>query len=86
MKKLMIAASAAALLATSSLAALADEITGSITSIDVMAGTLTLDDGQTYKLPAETDAAALQVGEQVTIEFEAEANGELMATSVEPAA
>ena len=48
MKKLMTAAAAATLLAASSFAAFAAEVTGSITSIDVAAGTITLDDGKTY--------------------------------------
>lgn len=67
MKKLMIAASAAALLAASSFAAFAAEVQGSITSIDAAAGTVTLDDGNTYVLPADFDVAALSQGEKVTL-------------------
>jgi hypothetical protein len=46
MKKLMIAASAAALFATMSIA-FAAEATGVISSVDATAGTVTLDNGQT---------------------------------------
>ncbi len=84
MKKLMITASAAALLAASSFAALADEAMGSITSIDTSANTVTLDDGNTYALPASTDSASLQVGEKVKIEYSKDSSGKLMANSVEP--
>ena len=52
MKKLMTAAAAAALLAASSFAAFAAEATGAITSIDVAAGTIVLDDGKTYVVAA----------------------------------
>ncbi|MEX0853183.1 MAG: DUF1344 domain-containing protein [Bauldia sp.] len=86
MNRLMIAASAAALLAASSLAALADEVTGAITSIDVAAGTVMLNDGNTYLLPAEVDAAALQVGARVKIIYDKNADGTMTATEVEPAA
>jgi len=86
MKKLMIATSAAALLAASSFAALADEATGSITSIDTSAGTVTLDDGNTYMLPQSMDSAQLQVGEKVKIEFQQDNSGQLQASSVEPQA
>ncbi len=86
MKKLMITAGAAALLAASSFAALADEATGAITSIDTSAGTVTLDDGNTYMLPQNMNAAQLQVGEKVKVEFQKDNGGQLQASSVEPAA
>lgn len=86
MKKLMITAGAAALLAASSLAALADEATGAITSIDMSAGTVTLDDGNTYMLPQDMNAAQLQVGEKVKVEFQKDNGGQLQASSVQPAA
>ncbi len=82
MKKLVIAAGAAVLLAVSSLAALADEASGSITNIDATAMTVTLDDGNTYLLPADVDATSLQVGEKVTVEFSKDANGNMAATAV----
>lgn len=85
MRRLMIAASAAALLAASSLAALAAETSGAIASVDAGAGTVTLDSGQTFILPPGLDAAALQVGENVTITYEVSADGKMMASAVAPA-
>lgn len=85
MKKLMIAAGAASLLAMSSLAALADEAQGAITAVDPTAMTITLDDGNTYVLPASVDAASLQVGAKVIIEYTKGADGKMAATSVAPA-
>ncbi len=85
MKKLMIAAGAASLLALSSLAAYADEAQGSITSVDPTAMTVTLDDGNTYTLPASVDAASLQIGEKVTIQYSKDADGKMAATTVMPA-
>ncbi len=82
MKKLVIAAGAAVLLAMSSFAALADEASGSITNIDETAMTVTLDDGNTYKLPADVDPTSLQVGDAVTIEFDTDADGNLVASAV----
>ncbi len=67
MKKLMTAAAAAALLAASSFAAFAADVQGSITSIDAQAGTVTLDDGKTYTLPANFDVASLKPGEKVML-------------------
>lgn len=85
MKRLMIAASAAGLLAASSLAALAAEASGAIASVDTSAGTVTLDSGQTFILPAGLDAASLQVGENVTITYEQSADGQMQASNVAPA-
>ena len=85
MNRMMIAASAAALLVASSLAALAAEATGTITAIDPTALTVTLDGGQTYALPASVDAATLMtVGAKVKITYD-EADGKNTATAVEPA-
>jgi Cu/Ag efflux protein CusF len=84
MKKLMIAAGAAALLAVSSLAAYAAEATGSIKSVDAAAMAVTLDDGKTYSLPAGFDAASLKAGAKVKITYD-EANGKMTATAVVPA-
>jgi Protein of unknown function (DUF1344) len=84
MRKLMIAAGAAAMLAASSMAALAAEANGAIQSIDADAGTVTLADGSTYKLPAEFDAATLQVGQDVTITYEEGADGSMAASAVTP--
>jgi hypothetical protein len=85
MKKLMIAAGAAALLAASSLAAFADSASGTIQAVDPAAMTVTLDDGNTYKLPAGFDAASLKVGGKVNIEFSKDAGGANAASAVTPA-
>ena len=85
MKHLMIAATAAGLLAASSLAALAAEASGAIASVDTAAGTVTLDSGQTFILPSGLDAASLQVGENVTITYEESADGKMQASNVAPA-
>ena len=83
MKKLMIAAAAAALLAGSSLAALAAEVNGSITSIDATARTVTMDDGKIYTLPADFDAASLKQGDKVKLTVD-DADGKTI-TKVEAA-
>ena len=83
MKKLMMAATAAALLAGSSLAALAAEVNGSITSIDATAKTVTMDDGKIYTLPADFDAATLTQGEKVKLTVD-DADGKTI-TKVEAA-
>jgi Cu/Ag efflux protein CusF len=85
MKKLMITAGAAALLAASSFAAFADEVTSSITAVDATAMTVTLEDGKVYALPQDFDVATLTQGEKVKITFE-EVDGKLQITAVEPAA
>jgi len=83
MKKLMIAASAAALFATMSIA-FAAEATGVISNVDATAGTVTLDNGQTYALPASVAAADLKVGAKVKITYD-DAGGKMTATAVAPA-
>lgn len=85
MKKLMLATSAAALLAASSFAALAAEANGAIASIDASAGTVTLDSGQTFILPDGLDAASLQPGESVTITYDESSDGKMTASQVTPA-
>jgi len=84
MNRLMIAAGAAALLTASSLTALAAEASGTIASVDSSEGTVTLDTGETFTLPATVDAAALQVGQQVTVTYE-ETDGQMTASDIVPA-
>ena len=84
MRKLIIAAGAAAMLAASTAAGFAAEAKGAITAIDPAAGTVTLADGQTYKLPAQFDAASLQVGQDVTITYQQGTDGSMTATDVTP--
>jgi hypothetical protein len=64
MKKLMLAA---AILAASTFAAFAADVSGAVKSIDAAKMTVTLDDGKTYTLPAGFDATTLKVGEKLTI-------------------
>jgi hypothetical protein len=45
---------------------------------------VTLADGQVFKLPAAFDAAALQVGADVTITYEEGADGSMEASAVTP--
>jgi hypothetical protein len=84
MHKLMVALTAGTMLAASSVAALAAEASGAVSSIDTTAGTVTLDSGETFVLPAGFDAASLQVGDQVSITYEDE-GGQMKASEVTPA-
>jgi Cu/Ag efflux protein CusF len=83
MHKLMVAAGAAVLLAASTIAAIAAEATGAITSIDTAANTVTLEDGKVYVLPTGFDAASIKVGDKVKVTFD-EADGKMTATEVVP--
>jgi hypothetical protein len=84
MRRLLVATSAAALLAASSFAAYAEDAKGAVQSIDTTAGTVTLADGQVYVLPEGFDAASIAVGDEVTITYEAGADGQMTATVVTP--
>jgi hypothetical protein len=84
MRKLMIAAGAAAMLAASTISSYAAEATGTVQSIDPVAGTVTLADGSVFKLPAQFDAAMIQVGADVTIIYDEGADGAMEATAVTP--
>ena len=65
MRKLMVAAGAAALLVASTIAAIGAEATGAITSIDTAAKTVTLEDRKIYVLPTGFDAASVKVSDKV---------------------
>jgi hypothetical protein len=84
MRKLITMAGAALVLAASSLAAVADGTSGSITAVDATANTITLDNGQTYVLPTGLDPLALKVGQSVSVRFIEEDGGKLKATQVVP--
>jgi hypothetical protein len=86
MKQLIVAASAVALLAASSLTAVAAEATGTIVSIDAAAGTVTLDDGKVFRMPAAVSPASLMPGQKVKITFQEQVGGLLAASAIEPAA
>jgi hypothetical protein len=70
MKKLMIAAAAAAVFATFSFSALAEEATGTIESLDSATGLVTLDDGKIFKMPTTIALATFKSGQKVKITFE----------------
>ena len=90
MKKAMIAAGAAGLLAASSLVAVAEEVNGLITAIDANAASVTLSDGKVYFLPQSLaslwfkvgEPAKFQVGENVIITFTRDSDGKMMASDV----
>jgi hypothetical protein len=84
MRKLMVALSAGTMLAASSFAALAEDASGAIASIDPDAGTVTLASGETFVLPEGFDSASLAVGDQVTITYEESDSGKMQATEVMP--
>jgi hypothetical protein len=86
MNRLIAAATAAALIAASSLSAHADEATGMITAIDTAAATLTLDTGETFVLPSPVVAASLAIGQEVTVTYQESSDGTLTALEVAPGA
>ncbi len=62
----------------------AQEVTGTIKSIDQNAKTVTLDDGQTFRLEQSVKTADLKTGDKVNITYSGSGNN-MMATSVKPA-
>lgn len=71
-----------ALLAASMTVAFAGEASGSITAVDAGTMTMTLDDGQTYKLPEGFDVSLIGEGMTIALAFD-EANGEKLITDME---
>ena len=63
-------------------AASAADDEGVISSIDREAGTITLDNGNSYKLPVEFDMDALQEGMQILLAYD-DVAGEKMVTDME---
>ncbi|MDN2567937.1 DUF1344 domain-containing protein [Aquibium sp. A9E412] len=61
--------------------ALAADTEGQITAVDQDAMTITLADGQTYKLPAEIDMSAIEEGMEVVIAYR-ELDGVLQITDM----
>lgn len=72
MRKLLVPAAAAALLATSALtfAATPQHTTGTVKAYDAKAQTLTLADGSVYALPKVFKNPGLKAGERVSINWE----------------
>lgn len=67
MRRLLIALGA---LAAMTIAAPADQIEGKITAIDAEKQTITLEDGKTYRLPAEFDASAIEEGQTILFAYD----------------
>jgi Cu/Ag efflux protein CusF len=80
MMRILIGAVAATLLIST--AALAGQTEGLIKEVDKDTLTLTLDDGKTYKLNAETDLDALKPGMDIVIAYD-ETNGENVITDMQ---
>ena len=72
MRKLLVPAAAAALLATSALtfAATQQHSTGTVKAYDAKAQSLTLADGSVYMLPKTFHDPGLKAGEKVSIDWE----------------
>jgi hypothetical protein len=79
MKSLLIAAALSAALPFPSFAA---NVTGLIGNVDAFSRTVTLWDGQTYRLPQSVQPAAFRVGDGVAIEYSADVNGLLVASVI----
>lgn len=65
-----IAISALTALLLASAAAFADQAEGTIQSVDGEKLTITLENGETYKLPGEVDMTGIEPGIQIVIAFD----------------
>jgi Cu/Ag efflux protein CusF len=83
MRKSAIALAAAALFGTVAVASAAD-VSGTIKSIDMTAKTVTLDNGQIYKLPSTFDEAKFKVGDKVKVTYSGTGSN-MMASDIEKA-
>jgi Cu/Ag efflux protein CusF len=79
--RILHAAVIAAGLALSAGAAQASEDEGRIAQVDVEAATITLENGNTYKLPGEFDAESLDVGMEVVLAYDT-VGGENLVTDI----
>ena len=70
MRGIVIPAVVAAALAAAPFAFAAEVATGAIKSLDMQAGTLTLENGTTYTLPAGFKDPGLRKGEKVSVVWE----------------
>jgi hypothetical protein len=82
MKKPIIAI--ALILAASTTAVFAAEMTGTVKAIDKSHDSITLTDGKTFTLPEGIEAETLKAGEKVQIVYFSKA-GKLLATSIHAA-
>ena len=62
--------------------ALAADTDGTIQSIDTEKMTITLDDGQTYKLPAEMDVSGIETGMDIVIAYRVGEDGQKQITDM----
>jgi Cu/Ag efflux protein CusF len=82
MRKLLVSAATAALLATSAISyAAVQNATGTVKTFDSKAMTLTLGDGSVYMLPKTFKNPGLKAGEKVSIRWEKSGTG-MMADEV----
>ena len=82
MRKLLVPAAAAAILASSAVAfAATHNASGKVKSIDMQMGTLTLSNGTQYVLPKGFKDPGLKAGEKVTVSWDMK-NGSKMAEKV----
>lgn len=80
MKKYFLATCAALALMTGH--AFADEAEGAITAVDATAYTMTLDNGESYKLPDEFDITLIGEGMRVALAYD-EVDGAKLITDME---
>jgi hypothetical protein len=69
-KKIIIAAGAAAFLAASTFGAVAAEVTGAITAVHPETHSVTLDDGHAYVMPDGIEVGAMKPGLRVSLTYE----------------
>lgn len=62
--------------------ALANDTEGTIQSIDTEKMTITLDDGQTYTLPAEMDVSGIETGMDIIIAYRVDEDGQKQITDM----
>jgi uncharacterized protein DUF1344 len=91
MTHLRITAATAALVAMFAYQGFAQEAPGKtamgrIINIDTTAGTVTLDDGQTFALPNVDYFKSVKLGDRVIIDYKTDDKGVLVATAVKVAA
>ena len=82
MKSFLTAAACAAALLASSLPSAAANISGLIGNVDVLGRTLTLANGQTYRVPQSAKPESFRIGDGVTIDYHSDLNGLLVARTI----
>lgn len=75
-------AAALAAVFMSAVPVLADDADGTIAAVDLDSMKITLDDGETYKLPGEIDTSAIKEGIEVFIVYQT-VDGEKLITDME---